>query len=148
MSKVFKIAVQGNTDILKEQGIWGLPSSNGCYRAFVSGASQGDRVIFTEKGDPVVTGIVRSAPTSDLTMQFPDERTYTHIFTVNVKSQGRVARKTLKGKKVVLKRGVVSYSDKATFETLTEMLAKPTRTKVSRRKRVSKPPAANILNSW
>lgn len=127
----YKIATKGNTSILKEQGIWGLASDRGSYRAFIKNAKKGDQVIFTSRGNPIAAGIVRSAPTQDLTIMFPNGEAYSNIFTVDVKAQGKISREVRENLGISLKKGVVSYSDDETFQLVRQTLKRPMTKQVS-----------------
>lgn len=120
----FKLAIRDNQHILKEQGIWGFPSGNGGYRAFIQNAVPKDQVIFTHKGDPVAVGVVKSSPTSKLIVKFPDGGTYKYIFTVDVVEQGHLDRKELREDRgIKLHKGVVTYQTNEEYTAIKTLLS-------------------------
>lgn len=119
----FKISVNGteNLEILKEQGIWGFPSTRGQYRTFIKNAKVNDRIVFTVKGKPVATAKVRTTPTEErMLMQFPNTKVYRSIFTVDLESFS--AEPIQKTEDMLLKRSIVSFTDKGTYTRVTHKL--------------------------
>ena len=123
---VFKVASKSmkNIHALAETGVWGLPSDTGPYRTITKRAQVGDRIIFTNAGEPVAVGEMVGLPSEKVSTSFPDGEAYGLGFAVKVLAQGRVKRKARDRANMNLARGVVALSDNRTFRKCLKKLSK------------------------
>ena len=122
---VFKIASRNmkNLNALKETGVWAIPSANGPYRTLLKG-QVGDKVIFTNQGEPVAVGELVGTPSEKVTTSFPDGEAYALGFGVKVEGFGRIKRADRDKANIEFKPGVVTHSDKRTFNKCLNRLSK------------------------
>jgi hypothetical protein len=123
-TNVFKIASKNmkNIHALTRTGIWAFPSNTGSYRTLTNQAKVGDKLIFTNAGEPVAVGELMSLPSDLVSTNFPDGNAYGSSFTVKVEGHGRIKRAERNRANIDLKRGVVSTSDTGTFKKVLKRL--------------------------